>query len=120
MMQSDPYRIRYSGRVSAPGPFTKALAVVAGVSVLVIGLMFSVVLVGVALVVGSIAGGWLWWKTRALRRDLREQMARMQGDMDAAMNRVDRGRQGHAADPGSVIDGDFIRERPEARPPGRD
>lgn len=112
----DPYdrRLGYSG-ARGPGPLTKVLAVVAGVTMLVVGLMFSVVLLGVALVVGTVAGGWLWWKTRALRRDLRAQMQRMQGDLNAAMNGPSRRPDAQAGGP--VIDGDFIRERRAGRDP---
>ena len=109
-MQMNQQRLRYSGQVSAPGPFTKALAVIAGATLLALGLMFSVVLVGVALVVGSVAAGWFWWKTRALRRDLREQMARMRGEAEAAMDGRLNPRDSARESP-TIIEGDFIRER---------
>src|SRR5688572_25716170 len=93
-------RIRYSGprsSVPASGWFGKALAVAASVVVLATALVFSVVLVAVLFAVGLIAGGYLWWKTRTLRRQLREQMAAMQA---------------RAAGPqpqGEVIEGEFSR-----------
>ncbi|MEZ5659628.1 MAG: hypothetical protein R3E83_14175 [Burkholderiaceae bacterium] len=114
-MNSPNPRLQYV-QVRAPGPFTKALAVIAGAGLLVVGLMFSIVFVGVALVVGAIVGGWFWWKTRALRRDLRAQMARMQSEFDAAVGAPQSrpgatpGAQGTRG-AGTVIDGDFIRER---------
>lgn len=56
------------------GFFGRLLAVIAGMVLLVLGLMFSVVIIAVALTLGLAVWGWLWWKTRALRRQMREQM----------------------------------------------
>jgi len=42
---------------------------------LVIGFMFSVIALAVVAVLGMIGLGYFWWKTRALRRAIREQMA---------------------------------------------
>ena len=40
--------------------------------------MFSLVFVAVIAVLGLVAWGYFWWKTRALRRQMQEQMERMQ------------------------------------------
>ncbi len=55
-----------------PGVLAKALALIGGAALLVLGFMFSLVLLAVAVVL--VAGVWayLWWKTRELRRLLRE------------------------------------------------
>ncbi|MEZ5650264.1 MAG: hypothetical protein R3E87_06910 [Burkholderiaceae bacterium] len=108
MMQSQHPRLQYVS-VRGPGPLTKALAIVAGAGLVVVGLMFSIVFAGVALVVGSVVAGWLWWKTRALRRDLRDQMARMQGQFESM--RTPEGVGQRDRDTETIIDGDFIRER---------
>lgn len=42
---------------------------------LVLGFMFSVVILAVIAVLGVLGLGFLWWKTRAVRRAIREQMA---------------------------------------------
>lgn len=59
---------------SAPptGFVGKALALVASLVLLVVGFMFSVVLLAVIAVGGLLAWGYVWWKTRALRRAMRE------------------------------------------------
>lgn len=112
-------RIHYSstrpgngGGLLRTGPIGRALAIVAGGLVLVAGLFVSAVVFSVLLVVGVVAGGWFWWKTRDLRKQLRERMAQMQR-MQAG------GRPGEPAPkaPGDVLDGDFIREAD--RPPDR-
>ncbi len=56
------------------GPFAKLLAAVGGVVLLVLGFMFSLVVLAVALVVGLGIWGWFWWKTRKLRQQIDEQM----------------------------------------------
>lgn len=52
--------------------FQKIVALVAAVALAVVVLMFSAVLLAVILVVGAIGFAWLWWKTRAMRTQLRE------------------------------------------------
>jgi ABC-type bacteriocin/lantibiotic exporter with double-glycine peptidase domain len=81
-------QIRYipnPGATSA-SPLRKILALLLTVAVLALVLMFSAVLLVVVVVVGTLAWGWLWWKTRALRKHLRQTMrqgtARMQASND--------------------------------------
>lgn len=106
-------------RSALPGPIGRVLGVVAGTVVAIAALFVSVVAFAAVLVVGAVAGGWLWWKTRDVRRQLRGEMARMQQAMErgtpfepgSPLNRAGRG--GRAG--GDVIDGDFIREAPASR-----
>ncbi len=92
------------------GPLGRALAFAAGGVVLLAGLFVSAVVFSVLLVVGVGVAGWFWWKTRGLRKQLRERMAQMQ-----------RAQSGAAAGPasapssGDVLDGDFIREADQSR-----
>ncbi len=111
-------------RARAAGPIGRALALVAGGLVLVAALFVSAIVFSVLLVAGAIAGGWFWWKTRGLRREIRERLAQMQqmqagdgapaasGPFGFATGADARTRPGEAGD---VIDGDFIRE---SQPPG--
>lgn len=55
------------------GVLGKAIALIAGAMALVLGFMFSLVLVGFVLVAGLVAGIYFWWKTRALRKAMRAQ-----------------------------------------------
>ena len=50
----------------------KALALAGAAVLLVLGFMFSLVFVAVAAVVGLALGAWLFWKTRHLRKAMRE------------------------------------------------
>lgn len=56
-----------------PGPLARLFAAIAGALLLVLGFMFSVVLLAVLAVLGLAAWGYFWWKTRALRQAVRER-----------------------------------------------
>jgi O-antigen/teichoic acid export membrane protein len=60
-------------RPPAVGFLGKVLAVAAGVIVLVAALVFSLVLVAVVASVGVVAWAYLWWRTRDLRKQVRER-----------------------------------------------
>lgn len=77
---------------SLPG---KILAFAAAAVLLAVSLMFSLLLFAVALVVGLLLWGWLWWKTRELRGQMRE---RQMGGMD------------DQPPGGRVIEGEVVRE----------
>jgi len=57
-----------------PGLLQRSVAVVATVALAGVALMFSAVLLMFLLVIGAMAGAFLWWKTRELRKQMREQM----------------------------------------------
>lgn len=60
-------------RPEEPGLLGRILGVLVGAALLVLGVMFSVVLLAVLAVAGLAAWGYFWWKTRKLRRALRER-----------------------------------------------
>ncbi len=93
-----------------PGPLGRLLGIVAG-TVLAIGALFvSMIAFAVIVVVAAIVGGWLWWRTRDLRKQLRSEMARMQQAMERAAPGQQPSRDADPARGGDVLDGDFIRE----------
>lgn len=84
-------QIRYvpNTNVSPASPLRKILALLLSVAVLALVLMFSAILLVVIAVAGMLAWGYLWWKTRALRKHLHQAMqqgmaqeARMQAGND--------------------------------------
>jgi hypothetical protein len=77
---------------------------------LVAGLFVSAVVFSVLLVAGVVAGGWFWWKTRDLRRQLGERMAQMQQMQAGRQSRGAPADSSHPSHPSDVIDGDYIRE----------
>ena len=58
--------------------FARIVGVVVGVIALGLALMFSAVVFVVLAIAGVALWGYFWWKTRALRRQMQEQMERMQ------------------------------------------
>lgn len=73
-----------------PGLLGKLLAFVLSAVFFALAFMFSLAALAVVAVVGLLFAGWLWWKTRALRRQV-------QGATAARYR------------PGNVIDGEVIR-----------
>ena len=67
------YRQRFPHTPASP--LKNAASAVIGLTVLVLGLMFSVVLLAGLVVAGLAAWGYVWWKTREIRRILRERQA---------------------------------------------
>ncbi len=65
---------------------------------LVLAFMFSLVALAVVAVAAVIFAGWFWWKTRALRKAMRE---------GAPIEPTAQGDQ--------VIEGEFVRETPDNR-----
>jgi len=57
---------------SPPGPLQKLLALLVGTVLLILGFMLSVVVLAVVAVLGVIGFGYFWWKTRDLRKAMRE------------------------------------------------
>lgn len=91
-----------------PGPIARLAAFILSAGFLVLAFMFSLVALAVVAVAGVMLGGWLWWKTRKLRKQMQEQMQGMQQEM--------RNAQPMAGEPtprsNQVIEGEYIRETP--------
>ena len=85
---------------NTPGVLTKILTFAVGAVLLILALMFSALLFAAALTVGLLIWGRLWWKTRDLRKRMREQTAA--GYAFA---------QSTSASSGRVIEGEVIRDR---------
>ena len=89
-----------------PGLLGKILAFIVGTGVLVLAFMFSLVALAVIAVGGLLLWAWLWWKTRAIRQQMREQ-----GPLNADLN----GNHGG----GQIIEGEVIRDSEPANKPER-
>ena len=81
-MQFDEPRARIAYRGSAISRAKqlalKTLVVLGGTVMLVSAFVFSLVFLAIGLAVVLVFGGYLWWKTRELRRQLRTEMERHQ------------------------------------------
>ena len=100
---------RQASQLSAPPSsfLGRLLGIVLSIALLVLGAMFSLVALAVVAVVGTLFAGWLWWKTRSLRREM-QKMAEMAGAPQQAA---------HTAN-SAIIEGEWIRED-AAGVPGR-
>ena len=52
-----------------------ALAGLLTLGLLVVGFLVAWIVIAVALAAGMVIWGWLWWKTRALRREVERRQA---------------------------------------------
>lgn len=84
--------------------FAQVLTVVAGIAALVVASMFTLVFLTVIAVAGLLFWLYFWWKTRALRAQIRQQLdAQARAQASSA----------HADEPppasGDVIEGEAVR-----------
>lgn len=98
-------QIGWNGKTGGPmSLWQKLVAYAAGAVVLVVMLMMSAVLFAVAITAALIIWARFWWKTRELRKRMREAPT---DDPFAAFR--------HATEPGRVIEGEVV-QRDEPRP----
>lgn len=88
-----------------PSLLAKILAFLVGTGVFALGLMFSLVALAVVAVGGLMLWGWLWWKTRAIRQQIRAQ-----GLAQGSSSSTD-------VEGGQIIDGEVIRDSEAANRP---
>lgn len=72
-MQPDPHRRLTGTTVRVPGLLGRLIAFAIGALLLIAAFMVSVVVFAIALAGALVIGGYLWWKTRELRRQMRER-----------------------------------------------
>lgn len=87
-----------------PGIFTRIGAILVAAVLAVIGFMFSFVIFAVAIALGVVLWGFLWWKMRKVRKQM-EQDPRFQEFRRAAAR---NGASPH--NDGDVIEGEVLRE----------
>ena len=89
----------------------KLLTLIAGGAFLVLAFMFSLVALAIVAVGAVGLWGWLWWKTRAVRKQMREQMGEQM--RNPAASATSAGRDGY------IIEGEVIREESSPSRPER-
>jgi hypothetical protein len=80
----------------SPGLLRKLAALIVTAATVGLVLMFSAVLFAIIIVVGAIAWAYLWWKTRELRKQMRDLPPR-------------EAKQEEAMSVGNVFEGEVIR-----------
>ncbi|MEW6514567.1 MAG: hypothetical protein AB1443_11265 [Pseudomonadota bacterium] len=78
-----------------PGFIGKLVSVIIGAMLLVLGFMFSMVLLAAIVVVGLAIWAWFWWKTRKLRQQIDARMR------ESAAN-------AHDSTGGDIIEGEAV------------
>ena len=68
------YELNSPGK--SPGLLRKLAALIVTVALVALVLMFSAVLLVIIFIAGTIAGAYLWWKTRELRKIMRNMPPR--------------------------------------------
>jgi Flp pilus assembly protein TadB len=96
------------------GPLSTLFAVLSATVLLVLGFTFSLVIIAIAVVAGLIGFGYLWWKTRAFRRQIREQMAMAGQTQHGQPAEQDGGAIDGNVTEGEIIEGEVIREERES------
>jgi hypothetical protein len=106
IIDMEPEQMKYLPHTSAnfPDALRNLVAVVATAAILGLALMFSVVLVAVIVVAGVLGWVYLWWKTRELRKMMRNYppggvtMEREMANDDAIRGEVIEGEAVHVVD----------------------
>ena len=107
-------RINFSaGQKKPQGVFARVLTALVGVVVLIGAAMFSLVFLAVIAVAGLIFWIYFWWKTRAIRAQIEQQM-RAQAQYRSAEPQAAR-----PASDGDVIEGEAVRVAETERMVGR-
>ena len=84
----------------SPGLLRKLVALIVTVALIGLLLMFSAVLLVVIVIVGTIAWAYLWWKTRHLRKQMRDFQSRaMREETKASNDEVFEGEVIRVAEP---------------------
>jgi ABC-type bacteriocin/lantibiotic exporter with double-glycine peptidase domain len=89
------------------GIFAQLFTALLGLLVLGAALLFSFVFFAVLAVAVLLFGGYFWWKTRALRAEIRKQMQAQAEAQQSPPDFVSPAAQ--AADAGEIIEGEAVR-----------
>lgn len=102
-MQNLPYNNSQS-----PGLLRKGIALVMTAVMIGLSLMFSVLLLAFVLITGVLVMGLLWWKTRHLRKQMRDQPP---GSAVFGSGGIDESQvfKGEVYE-GEIIEGEVIRD----------
>ncbi len=118
----DPLLRGLSARPQGGNWLQRAGAVVVTLVVFALAMTFSVVLFAVVATLGLLIWGWVWWKTRELRKVMREHAAKhARAAREAEARGAGAGPGRSRPDTGIVLEGEVIREVPDDDPhrPGR-
>jgi hypothetical protein len=87
MIQKRQLFLPLDGEPVRRGVLGRAIATATGAPLVGVGILFSVLLFAMLAGAALLVGGYLWWKTRDLRRQIRQR-------------------------PGRIIEGEVVQDRP--------
>ena len=85
----------------------RVLATLTTFAMVVVGLMFSVAFLAIAVAAAALFLGWLWWKTRRVRRQMQTQASAEYG---ASADGGSRQQSGNVIE-GEVLKGEWKRDQ---------
>ena len=87
-MHSERTDMRHIAYTSAnpPSLLQKMLAIIVTAALVTLGLMFSAVLFAAILIVVVIGWAWMWWKTREVRRQMKQMHEQMRDFQERGAN----------------------------------
>ena len=92
------------------GPLAKLIAFVLSAAFLILAFMFSLVALAVVAVAGLAVGGWLWWRTRQLRREIkRARESQRQSDAGTSTNGPAYAPSAAPRRSATIIEGEAVR-----------
>lgn len=110
-----PPRLSIEAKVqSSGGPVAKIVTAVIAGALVIAAVFLSVFLVAGLAVVAVVAGGWLWWRTRRVRRELRAAFDEAEKKMAERREQATASPQPTATP--EVIEGDYIRPKASESP----
>jgi Flp pilus assembly protein TadB len=115
--------MRYIAYTTAgrPSLLQKTVAIVATAALVAVGLMFSAVLFVALLIVLAIGGAYVWWKTREVRRQMKQMHEQVREFQERSTNMqsetfVSETFRGETFE-GEIIEGESIRVDTERNKP---
>lgn len=80
MQNTDP-RPKIGGQVRQLGVLPKIFAILGGAVVLAAAVAFSIIVLAVLVSGAVLIGAYFWWRTRSLRKQMRETQPRHEGNV---------------------------------------
>jgi UPF0716 family protein affecting phage T7 exclusion len=111
--RADMRHIAYTS-TNPPSLLQKTLAIIVTAALVALGLMFSAVLFAAILIVVVIGWAWMWWKTREVRRQMKQMHEQMRDFQERSANMQQESFEsgvfrGETFE-GEIIEGEVIRE----------
>jgi membrane protein implicated in regulation of membrane protease activity len=113
--------MKYISYTSSKPPtlLRKTVAIIATAALVTVGLMFSAMLLVVLLAIGAVAFAYVWWRTREVRKQMRQMQEQMQGVRQPGEGSEKEVIVGEVIE-GEVIEGEVIEGEVIRRDDSRD